>query len=90
MYGGTVGSDSFSAVPGAGRPFKLVTDCSVLTWLFRSRNLHRKQYRWSVRLAEFDMAVGWRDESAHHPPLCTVASAPTGSCGRTLRRLIPR
>ena len=30
----------------AGRPFTLVTDCSALTWLFRSRNLNLKLYRW--------------------------------------------
>ena len=41
----------------AGRPFTLVTDCSALAWLFRSRNLNPKLYRWSLRLAEYDMTI---------------------------------
>lgn len=30
----------------SGRPFTLVTDCSALTWLFRSRELCPKLHRW--------------------------------------------
>ena len=51
-----------------GRPFTLVTDCSALTWLFRSRNLNPKLYRWSVRLAEYDMTIRWRTGSSHQLP----------------------
>ena len=41
----------------AGKPFTLVTDCSALTWLFRSRDLDPKLYRWSLRLGEFDIIM---------------------------------
>ena len=51
----------------AGRSFALVTDCSALTWLFRSRDLDPKLYRWSLRLAEFDM-MRWRAVSSHQLP----------------------
>ena len=52
----------------AGRSFALVTDCSALTWLFRSRDLDPKLYRWSLRLAEFDMTMRWRAGSSHQLP----------------------
>ena len=44
----------------AGRRFNLVTDCSALTWLFRSRNLSPKLHRWALRLAEYDIVLRWR------------------------------
>ncbi|CAN0548025.1 unnamed protein product, partial [Laminaria digitata] len=52
----------------AGRSFTLVTDCSALTWLFRSRDLDPKLYRWALRLAEFDMIMRWRAGSSHQLP----------------------
>ena len=44
----------------AGRRFHLITDCSALTWLFRSRNLSPKLHRWALRLAEYDIVLRWR------------------------------
>ena len=44
----------------AGRRFSLVTDCSALTWLFRSRNLSPKLHRWAHGLAEYDKVLRWR------------------------------
>ena len=44
----------------AGRRLSLVTDCSALTLLFRSRNLSPKLHRWTLRLAEYDIVLRWR------------------------------
>ena len=44
----------------AGRRFNLITDCSALAWLFRSRNLSPKLHRWALRLAEYDIVLRWR------------------------------
>ena len=44
----------------AGRRFNLITDCSALTWLFRSRNLSPKLHRWALRLAEYDIVLRGR------------------------------
>ena len=52
----------------AGRPFTLVTDCSALTWLFRSRNLNPKLCRWSLRLADYDITMQWTASSSHQLP----------------------
>ena len=52
----------------AGRPFTLVSDCSVLTRLSRSRNLNSKLFRWSLRLAECDMTIRWRAGSSYQLP----------------------
>ncbi|CAN0436657.1 unnamed protein product, partial [Pylaiella littoralis] len=43
-----------------GRKFTLVTDCSALTWLFRSRDLCPNLHRWALRLMEYDMTLEWR------------------------------
>ena len=51
-----------------GRPFTLFTDCSALTWLFRSRDLDPKLCRWALRLAEFDTNMRWRAGSSHQLP----------------------
>ena len=34
------------------RQYKVVTDCSALTWLFRNRELCPKMQRWALRLTE--------------------------------------
>ena len=39
------------------RPFTLVTDCSALTWLFKSQALSAKYHRWALRLMEYDMEL---------------------------------
>ena len=44
----------------AGRRFNLITDCSALTWLFRSRNLSPTLHRWALRLAEYYIVLRWR------------------------------
>ena len=41
----------------AGRRFILITDCSALTWLFRSRELSPKLHRWALRLVEYDIVL---------------------------------
>ncbi|CAM9885392.1 unnamed protein product, partial [Sphacelaria rigidula] len=40
-----------------GRRFDLVTDCSALLWLLRSRDLEPKLHRWALRLMEYDMTL---------------------------------
>ena len=52
----------------AGRRFTLVTDCSALTWLFRSRELSPKLHRWALRLMEYDMELRWRAGTSHQLP----------------------
>ena len=54
----------------AGRRFTLVTDCSALTWLFRSRNLDPKLHRWALSLQEYDIDLRWREGSANLVPDC--------------------
>ena len=44
----------------AGRRFSLVTDCSALIWLFRSRSFSPKLHRWALRLVEYDIVLRWR------------------------------
>ncbi|CAB1097320.1 unnamed protein product [Ectocarpus sp. CCAP 1310/34] len=52
----------------AGRRFKLVTDCSALTWLFQSRELCPKLDRWALRLMEYDMELEWKAGVEHVVP----------------------
>lgn len=52
----------------ACRRFKLVTDCSALTWLFRSRELCPKLHRWALRLMEYDMRLEWKAGVEHVVP----------------------
>eukprot|EP00903_Cladosiphon_okamuranus_P015718 g14508.t3 len=52
----------------AGREFKLVTDCSALTWLFRSRDLCPKLHRWALRLMEYDIIMVWKAGVEHVLP----------------------
>ena len=42
-----------------------MTDCSALTWLFRSRDLSPKLHRWALRLMEYDMELRWRAGTSH-------------------------
>ena len=51
-----------------GRQFKLITDCSALTWLFRSRDLCPKLHRWALRLMEYDMILEWKEGALHVLP----------------------
>ena len=53
----------------AGLRFTLVTDCSALTWLFRSRNLSPKLHRLALRLAEYDIVLRWRAEADNLMPV---------------------
>lgn len=52
----------------SGRSFKLITDCSALTWLFRSRELCPKLHRWALRLSEYDMELEWKEGAQHVLP----------------------
>ena len=58
----------------AGRRFTLVTDCSALPWLFRSRNLDPKLHRWALILQEYDIDLRWRAGSANLVPDCLSRS----------------
>ena len=49
----------------SGRRFTFITDCSAFMWLFRSRDLELKLYRWALRVTEFD---GHEGESGIVPP----------------------
>ena len=53
-----------------GRRFTLETDCSALTWLFRSRNLDPKLHRWALSLQEYDIDLRWRAGRANLVPDC--------------------
>ncbi|CAN0016976.1 unnamed protein product, partial [Sphacelaria rigidula] len=48
-----------------GREYTLVTDCSALTWLFRSQKLWPKFHRWTLRSMEYDMVLKWRVGHEH-------------------------
>ncbi|CAB1107107.1 unnamed protein product [Ectocarpus sp. CCAP 1310/34] len=48
--------------------FKLVTDWSALTWLFRSRELCPKLHRWALRLMEYDLELEWKAGVEHVLP----------------------
>ena len=52
----------------AGRKFKVVTNCSTITWLFRSRELCSKLHRWALRLMGDDMVLEWRAGVQHVLP----------------------
>ena len=51
-----------------GRKFVLITDCSALTWLFKSQALSSKLHRWALRLMEYDMDLQWRPGANHQLP----------------------
>ena len=51
-----------------GRPFTLITDCSALTWLFKSQSLTPKYHRWALRLMEHDITLKWRPGTQHQLP----------------------
>ena len=48
-----------------GSKFILITDCSALTWLFKSRDLYSKLHRRTLRLIEYDMGLRWRPGTRH-------------------------
>ena len=50
-----------------GRRFTPRTDCSALTWLFKSQTLTPKLYRWALRLMEYDMDLKWKAGQNHLP-----------------------
>ena len=52
----------------SGRRFTLVTDFSAPLWIFRSRDMDPKLYRWTLRLTEFDMDMTWKAGTSHHLP----------------------
>ena len=51
-----------------GQPFTLITDCSALTWLFKSQSLAPKYHRWALRLMEHDITLKWRPGTQHQLP----------------------
>ena len=50
------------------RPFTLITDCSALTWLFKSQALSAKYHRWALRLMQYDMELQWRPGTKPNSP----------------------
>ena len=52
----------------SGRRLTLITDCSALLRLFRSRDLDPKIYRWTLCPTEFDMDMKWKAASSHQLP----------------------
>ena len=56
----------------ADRRFTLVTDCSALTWLFRSRNLDPKLHRWALCLQKYEIELKWRAGCTHLVPDCLL------------------
>ena len=51
-----------------GRSFTLITDCSALTWLFKSQSLTPKYHRWALGLMEHDITLKWTPGKQHHLP----------------------
>ena len=51
-----------------GRQFKVLIDCSSITWLFRSRDLCPKLYIRPLRLAEYDTLLEYRAGVQHVVP----------------------
>ena len=47
------------------RPFTLITDCSVLIWLFKSQALSAKYHRWALRLIQYGMELKLRPGTKH-------------------------
>ena len=46
----------------------LITDCSALTWLFKSQPLTPKYHRWALRSMEQDITLKWRPGTQHQLP----------------------
>ena len=68
------------------RPFTLITDCSALTWLFKSQVLSAKYHRWALRLMQYDMELQWRPGTKHQ---FTHALLRPQNPGSHRRRLLP-
>lgn len=84
MHGDLVGVGHFPSFL-AGRAFTLITDCSaLLTWLFRSRELDPKLYRWALRLIDFDMTLQWRVGTFHQIPDAISRLLRPGLAGETI------
>ena len=47
------------------RPFTFITDCSALTWLFKSQALAAKYHQWALRLMQYGMELQWRPGTKH-------------------------
>ena len=47
------------------RPFTVITNCSVLTWLFKNQALSVKYLRWALRLMQYDMELRRRPRTKH-------------------------
>ena len=67
-----------------GRQLTLFTDCSALTWLFHSRDLDPKLYRWAFRLIEFDVILKRRPGSSHQLPDASSRLLHPGAAGDSI------
>lgn len=52
----------------AGRQLFAITDCSVLTWLFPSRDVSPKNHRWVLKFLEDDILLQWKRGTHHSMP----------------------
>ena len=68
----------------AGRQFTLFTDCSALTWLFRSHDHDVKLHRWALRLTELDMIMKWRPGLSHQLPDAVSRLLRPGAAGDSI------
>lgn len=72
-----------------GRRFTLISDCSTLTWLFKSRDLSFKLNRWALRLIEYDMDLQWRPGTRHQLPDALSRLPCTDSPGEDIDEAFP-
>ena len=72
-----------------GRQFTLFSDCSALTWLFRSRDLDPQLYRWALLFTEFDMIMKWRPETSHPLPDALARLLRPGGSGDSIDDSFP-
>ena len=73
-----------------GRPFTLITDCSALTWLFKSQSLTPKYHRWALRLMEHDITLKWRPGDTTSAPGRHIAVTKQKQRDRRFRRFLSR
>ena len=59
-----------------GRRVSLVTDCSALTWLFRSRDFSPKLHRLALLLTEYDIVLQWQAGAENFMPDVFLGPSP--------------
>ena len=72
-----------------GRKLTLITDCSALTWLFKSRDLSSKLHRRAFRLVEYNMDLQWRPSTRHQLPEALFRLTCSESPGEDIDKAFP-